>query len=98
MTINKRMKFLNDLRHYFWDDPFLYRHGPDGMIRKCVPNLEMSAVLQACHDSSYGGDHAGRRTAEKVLQSGFYWPTLFKDAQRHVEYRDAFQRKGNIGT
>nr|XP_033510736.1 uncharacterized protein LOC117275544 [Nicotiana tomentosiformis] len=34
----------------------------------------------ACHASPYGG-HFGRvRTAAKVLESGFYWPTLFKDA------------------
>jgi hypothetical protein len=29
-----------------------------------------------CHGSSYGGHHAGDRTAQKVLQSGFYWPTV----------------------
>ena len=45
MIRNQRMKFFNDLKYYFWDDPYLYRHGPDGMIRKCVPNREMNAIL-----------------------------------------------------
>ena len=33
MKFKERKKFFNDLKHYFWDDPFLYRHGPDGLIR-----------------------------------------------------------------
>ena len=34
----QRKKFFYDLRHYFWDDPFLYKKGVDGIIiRSCVP-------------------------------------------------------------
>ena len=36
------------------------------------------------------------RTAHKVLQSGFYWPTLFKDARKFVFSCDECQRVGNI--
>ena len=39
----------------------------------------------------------GDRTAHKVLQSGFYWPTLFKDAHKFVLSCDECQRIGNIG-
>ena len=73
---HQRKKLFNDLKHYFWDDPFFYRIGPDGIIRKCVPYREMHSILPACHDSPYVGHHASDRTATKVLQSGFYWPTL----------------------
>ncbi|XP_073120529.1 uncharacterized protein [Henckelia pumila] len=47
--------------------------------------------------SSGGGGHfdAGR-TAAKVLQSGFYWPSLFKDAYTYVLACDACQKVGNI--
>ena len=40
--------------------------------------------------------HAGDRTAHKVLQSGFYWPTLFKDARKFVLSCEECQRIGNI--
>ena len=36
------------------------------------------------------------RTAHKVLQSGFYWPTIFKDARKFVLSCDECQRIGNI--
>jgi hypothetical protein len=35
LTHNQRNIFFDDLRHYFWSDPYLYHYGPDEMIRKC---------------------------------------------------------------
>nr|XP_009759208.1 PREDICTED: uncharacterized protein LOC104211783 [Nicotiana sylvestris] len=35
-------------------------------------------------------------TAAKVLESGLYWPTLFKDAHAWVKSYDECQRTGNI--
>jgi len=35
-------------------------------------------VLAFCYELACGGHFGPRKTAEKVLQSGFYWPTLFK--------------------
>nr|XP_016468571.1 PREDICTED: uncharacterized protein LOC107791089 [Nicotiana tabacum] len=46
---------------------------------------EVELVLYDCHTSPYGGHHGGDRTAAKVLQSGFFWPTLFKDAHVFVK-------------
>ena len=48
------------------------------------------------HSEAYGGHRAGDRTTHKVLQSGFYWPTLFKDAHKFVLSCDECQRIGNI--
>src|SRR3954464_10145103 len=91
---NQRKKFY-DLRHYFWDDPHLYK-GVDGIIRRCVREHEQGQIVWKCHSESYGG-HSRDRTAHKVLHSGFYWPTLFKDARKFVLSCDECQRIGNIG-
>jgi hypothetical protein len=93
---NKKKKFVHDCRFYLWDDPFLYKRGVDGLITRCVPEEEQRDVLKACHDSDYGGHFSGDRTAAKVLQSGLYWPTLFKDAQQIIKECDKCQRTGNI--
>ncbi|KAI5001123.1 hypothetical protein ZWY2020_011082 [Hordeum vulgare] len=39
-TYQQKKKFFFDLRHYFWDDPHLYKEGIDGVIRCCVPKHE----------------------------------------------------------
>src|SRR3954451_21043239 len=95
-TAQQRRKFFYDLRHYFWDDPHLYKEGVDGIMRRCVLEFEQQEILRICHSSAYGEHHAGDRTAEKVLQSGFYWPTLFKDARKFILSCDECQRTGNI--
>ena len=57
---------------------------------------ETESILQQCNSSPYGGHFGGVRTANKVLQAGFYWPTLFKDAHSCALQCDRCQRMGNI--
>ena len=56
----------------------------------------MESILNHCHTLACGGHFRGNRTAAKVLQSGFYWPTLFKDAHQFVSTCDKCQRMGSI--
>ncbi|KAG7585701.1 Integrase catalytic core [Arabidopsis thaliana x Arabidopsis arenosa] len=63
------------------------------------PNLtkeEVEGILLHCHGSTYGGHFATFKTVSKVLQAGFWWPTMFKDAQQFISRCDSCQRKGNI--
>jgi len=32
------------------------------------------------HSEACGGHFSSRKTTAKILQSGFYWPTMFKDS------------------
>ncbi|XP_070043251.1 uncharacterized protein [Nicotiana tomentosiformis] len=96
LTLNNRRRFLHDVRLYMWDDPFLYRQCADQLVQRCVPKEEMNAILHDCHASPYGGHHGGDRTAQKVLQSGFYWLKLFKDAHAFVKKYDVCQRTETI--
>ncbi|XP_015939991.1 uncharacterized protein LOC107465526 [Arachis duranensis] len=68
----------------------------DGVLRRCVSEEEGRGVLWNCHNSRYGGHFGGDRTAAKVLQSGFFWPTLFKDAKELVKSYNECQRTGNL--
>ena len=76
----KKKRFYAHLKHYYWEEPILYRHCADQVIRRCVPEDEIHSILDHCHTLPCGGHFGGQRTAAKVLQSGFYWPSLFKDA------------------
>nr|GEW56506.1 reverse transcriptase domain-containing protein [Tanacetum cinerariifolium] len=37
-------------------------------------------ILTACHSRPTGGHYGANNTAKKVFDSGFYWPTIYKDA------------------
>ena len=95
-TFQQRKKFLCDSTQYVWDDPYLFNIGEDNLLRRCVAKDEVKKIMWHCHNSAYGGHFNGERTTAKVLQFGFYWPTLFKDAYTHCQYCDECQKTGGM--
>ncbi|RVW61817.1 Retrovirus-related Pol polyprotein from transposon 17.6 [Vitis vinifera] len=75
-----RKHFFAKIHAYYWEEPFLFKYCADQIIRKCVPEDEQQGILSHCHENACGGHFASQKTAMKVLQSGFTWPSLFKDA------------------
>ncbi|XP_074368473.1 uncharacterized protein LOC141708622 [Apium graveolens] len=96
LTYQQRKKFYHDAKHYFWDDPFLYRKCADGIFRRCIPEFEVNDILRHCHCLACGGHHGPSKTTTKAFQSGFFWPSLFKDARVFCLSCDAFQITGKI--
>ncbi|GKA70499.1 reverse transcriptase domain-containing protein [Tanacetum coccineum] len=80
MSSQQKKKFFKDVKHYFWDDPYLFRIGADQVIRRCVYGQEAVDILTACHNGPTGGHHGANYTAKKVFDFGFYWPTIYRDA------------------
>ena len=64
----------------------------DQIIRRCVPEEEQLGILSQCHENACGGHFASQKTTMKVLQSRFYWPSLFKDAHKMCRGYDRCQR------
>nr|GEZ97259.1 reverse transcriptase domain-containing protein [Tanacetum cinerariifolium] len=96
MTTQQKQKNFKDVRHYFWDDPYLFKTCPDQIIRRCVAGQEAIDILKACHSRPTGGHYGANYTAKKVFDSGFYWPTIYKDAFELVKHCDSCQRQGKI--
>ncbi|GJX24797.1 reverse transcriptase domain-containing protein, partial [Tanacetum coccineum] len=53
-------------------------------------------ILTACHNWPIGGHYGANYTAKKVFDSGFFWPTIYRDAYDLVTRCDACQRQGTI--
>ncbi|KAM2645801.1 hypothetical protein EV1_019313 [Malus domestica] len=90
-------KLRHDARFYVWDDPYLWKFCPDQIVRRCVHDSEFHYILSFCHTYACGGHFGTQRTAFKVLQCGFYWPSIFKDTRTFCLTCDKCQRMGNIG-
>ena len=84
LSCQQKKKFLSDVKYYLWEDLFLYKYRSDQIIQQCVMEEEMRSTLQHCHSREVGGHFGATKTAAKVLQSGFYQPTFFKDAYAFV--------------
>ena len=72
--------FFVKIHAYYWKEPFIFKYCADQITTKCVPEKEQQGILSHYHDNACGGHFASQKTAMKVLQSGFSWPSLFKDA------------------
>nr|GEW03296.1 hypothetical protein [Tanacetum cinerariifolium] len=50
-----------------------------GHVRRCVHGQEAVDILKACHNEPTEGHHGANYTAKKIFDSGFYWPTIYRD-------------------
>ncbi|GKE32073.1 reverse transcriptase domain-containing protein [Tanacetum coccineum] len=96
MSSQQKKKFFKDVKNYFRDDPYLFKICANQVIRQCVFGQEAHDILMACHNGPTEGHHGANYTAKKVFDSGFYWPTIYRDAHDLVTQCDACQRQGKI--
>nr|GEW49989.1 reverse transcriptase domain-containing protein [Tanacetum cinerariifolium] len=63
-------KIFKDVKHYFWDDPYLFKTSADQVIRRCVAGKEAVDILTACYGRPTGGHYGANYTAKKgkILQ------------------------------
>nr|GEZ78862.1 reverse transcriptase domain-containing protein [Tanacetum cinerariifolium] len=54
MSTQQKNKFFKDVKHYFWDDPFLFKTCADQVIQRCVASKEVVDILTACHSGPTG--------------------------------------------
>nr|GFA10829.1 reverse transcriptase domain-containing protein [Tanacetum cinerariifolium] len=66
MSSQQKNKFFKDVKHYFWDDPFLFKVWADQVIRRCVHGKEALDILEACHNGPTEGHHGANLTAKNV--------------------------------
>nr|GFC61044.1 reverse transcriptase domain-containing protein [Tanacetum cinerariifolium] len=94
LTSQQKKKFFKDVKHYFWDDPYLFWIYQ--IIRRCVHGQDAIDILKACHEEPIGGHLGANLTAKKVFDAGFFWPTIYQDAHAMIKSCDTCQRQGKI--
>ena len=63
-----RDRFLHLVKFYIWDDPYLFKHCFDQIVRRYAPDHDMRRILSFCH----------ARPVEGTLMEKRLWPKYFK--------------------
>nr|GEY18729.1 reverse transcriptase domain-containing protein [Tanacetum cinerariifolium] len=77
MSSQQKKKFFKDVKHYFWDDPYLFRICADQVIRRCVYGQEVIDILTACHNGPTGGHHGKISQRDEMPQNAIQVYKIF---------------------
>ena len=72
----------------------LFCKGKDQVLWKVPSQEDIHRILHSCHNDVCGGHFAYEITCRKVLQAGFVWPSLQRDAHFWCKTCDDCQRTG----
>eukprot|EP00253_Pinus_taeda_P003580 PITA_03580 len=97
LSPQERKQIVQKSTRFSWIGGHLFHTGEDRQIKRCIGEDEIFDILKAFHDGPCGGHFAEKGTAHKVLQTGYYWPTIFKDAKKFAQACDSCQRAGRPG-
>ncbi|GKF57217.1 reverse transcriptase domain-containing protein [Tanacetum coccineum] len=78
MSSQQKNKFFKDVKHYFWDDTFLFKIYTDQVIRRCVHGKEALDILEACHNGPTGGD------AHELVKNYFMGPFPSSKGNKYI--------------
>nr|GFA80586.1 reverse transcriptase domain-containing protein [Tanacetum cinerariifolium] len=67
MSSQQKKKFFKDVKHYFWDDHYLFKICANQVIRRCVHGQKAVDILTACHNGPTEGHHGANFTAKKIF-------------------------------
>ncbi|KAL1568769.1 hypothetical protein AAHA92_00341 [Salvia divinorum] len=95
---SSREAVKRNMESWFADLANYLKMGTDRVIRRCIPDWEQEEVLIHCHSLACGGHFGPKRTSRKVLDSGFYWPSLHKDAYEFCQNCKRCQLTGGISS
>ncbi|GJV76206.1 reverse transcriptase domain-containing protein [Tanacetum coccineum] len=77
LTYARRFKFFSELKHYFWDEPYLFKMCPDGMIRRCVYGAETRKILDECHHGQLGDIMVHHSKKDEMPQNSIQVSEIF---------------------
>nr|GEY81922.1 reverse transcriptase domain-containing protein [Tanacetum cinerariifolium] len=64
MSSQQKNKFFKDVKHYFRDDPYLFKICTDQVIRRCVHGQEAVAILSGYHNGPTARHHGANFTGK----------------------------------
>ena len=81
LSSREKQKIIKNSASYSRIQNDLFYIGLNLVIQRCVREDETFDILKVCHDEPCGGHFEYIEITYNILFMGYYWPTLFKDAQ-----------------
>jgi hypothetical protein len=57
----------------------LFRRNYDGILLRCIDENQSQEMIRELHEGICGGNFAPTATTQKIIRSGFYWTSMFRE-------------------
>ena len=74
----------------------LYKRGFSHSYLRCLSPEEVDYVMREVHEGIYRNHSGSWSLVHKLIQAGYYWLTMQKDARTYVKACDKCQRFNNV--
>jgi hypothetical protein len=72
--------------------------GQDNKMCRCLTTSKAQSVLKELHERMVGGHFTVDIVTKKILDAGYWWPTLFKDTHEFCKSCDNCTRTRGLKT
>ncbi|GJX36147.1 reverse transcriptase domain-containing protein [Tanacetum coccineum] len=96
MSTQQKRKFFKDVKHYFWDDLYLFRIVRIKSFVGVYLDTKLLKSSKLVMKDPRRAIHSAISSARKVFDAGFFWPTIYRDAYSMIKSCDTCQRQGKI--
>ncbi len=79
LNLVQKQKLAKKAEPFTLKEGIMYRVGQDNRIRRCLIISKSQIVLKELHEGVARGDFVANITLKKIMEVGYWWPTLFKD-------------------
>nr|GEU83354.1 reverse transcriptase domain-containing protein [Tanacetum cinerariifolium] len=90
MSSQQKSKFFKDVKHYFYDDPYLFKNYADQVIRRCVSSQEAIEILKTCHYGPTGVGDNRASWSDKLDDALWAFRTAYKTPIGCTPYKLAY--------
>ncbi len=81
LNLAQKQKFAIKVEPFTLKEEIMYRVGQDNIMRKCLTTSEAQILLKEPHEGVVGGHFFIDIIAKKILDEGYWWPTLFNNTR-----------------
>jgi hypothetical protein len=79
LNLTHKQKLAKDVEPFTLKEGIMYKVGQDNKMHKCLTTPEAQIVLKELHEGVVGGHFASNIIAKKILDVGYWRPTLSRD-------------------